>query len=241
MKKPVIGVTTSFEDRAHLENQMVNPFYLEGVRKGGGEDRVLDFLAPLDALPEIVAGLDGLLLIGGGDVDPPLYDAEREPECGEPCLVKDNFEIAIFREARRQGKPVLGICRGIQVINVAMGGTLVQDVPKEYGVLHQQTKGLVFWHDVSVVPGTRLAEFVGGSVLMTNSYHHQCIRDLAPGLVPTAWSQEGFIEAVEGEGVIATQWHPERTVPYDRVSLCFFQELVRMAGGTPGALPLDLA
>jgi len=229
MKRPVIGVTTSFEDREHLENQNVNPFYLEGVRKAGGEDRVLDFLTPEEDLPGVVAGLDGLLLIGGGDVDPAFYGAEREPECGEACLEKDRFELAIFREARRQNKPVLGICRGIQVINVAMGGTLVQDVPKEYGVLHQQTKGLVYWHDVSVVPGTRLSALVGRDVLMTNSYHHQCIRDLAPGLVASAWSWQGFIEAVEGEGVIATQWHPERTVKSDRVSLRFFEELVRMA------------
>ncbi len=229
MKKPVIGVTTSFEDRAHLENQTVNPHYIEGVRKAGGEDRVLDFLTPAEKLPEVVSGLDGLLLIGGGDVDPSFYGAQREPECGEPCLEKDNFEIAIFHEALRQGKPVLGICRGIQVINVAMGGTLVQDVPKEYGVLHQQTKGLVYWHDVRVDRNTRLGALIGRDVLMTNSYHHQCIRDLAPGLVPVAWSREGFIEAVEGEGVIATQWHPERTVATDAVSLRFFEDLVRMA------------
>lgn len=233
MTRPIIGVTTSYEDASHLEKQHVSQYYLRGVELGGGEPRVLDFLTPLAELPEVVEGLDGVLFIGGWDVEPDLYGELRLPECGPASRIKDLYEIELFRLARKKGLPILAICRGIQVVNVAMGGTLVQDLPSAIGRVHQQEKGDTYWHDVEIVPDTGLFGMMGVSVMATNSYHHQSVKDLAEGLRVTARSRDGVIEAVEGTDgpyLAAVQWHPERTVAKDRYSLRFFQELARAAG-----------
>lgn len=233
MSKPIIGVTTSFEDKEHLEKQIVSEFYPEGVRKAGGEPKKLDFLTPLERIPSILEGLDGVLLIGGGDYEPSLYGEERNPKCGPSCLVKDQYEIELTRQAAKAGVPILGICRGLQTVNVAFGGSLVQDVPSVTGKLHQQPKGNVFWHDVYIVPNTILSSLTGAPVIATNSYHHQSAKRIGNGLIVSSRARDGIVEALESTGerswILALQWHPERTVGKDRYSLRFFEALVQRA------------
>ena len=233
MKKPVIGVTTSFENKDDLQHQVVNPFYIEAVEKAGGEPRILNFLTPLSQIPEVLKELDGVLLIGGGDYEPSLYGAERDPLCGESLLVKDEYELELTRQAVKMGVPVLGVCRGVQTINVAFGGTLFQHVPAVTGKIHQQAQGNVFWHDVDIVPGTMMEKYVGRPVIATNSYHHQAADKIGEGLVVGAWSKDGVVESLESKPgaswVFGTQWHPERTVGKEIYSLRFFEALVAEA------------
>jgi len=233
MKKPVIGVTTSFEDKTNLHNQNVNPFYIEAVKKAGGEPRILDFLMPLNRIPALLEELDGVLLIGGGDYEPSLYGAQRDPLCGESCPVKDNFELELTRKAAEMGVPVLGVCRGLQTINIAFGGTMHQHVPNVTGIQHQQKAGNVFWHDVNIVPGTRTARLIGRDVIATNSYHHQAADKIGEGLVVGAWSRDGIVESLESKPgatwIFGTQWHPERTVGKDPYSLRYFEALIAEA------------
>jgi putative glutamine amidotransferase len=166
---------------------------------------------------EVLEVLDGLVLSGGEDVDPVHYGQEPHP------TVKDNIdplrdaqELALFRLAQARGVPVLAICRGIQLVNVALGGTLWQDLPTDSpeGLPHQQTDGRTArTHPVEISPGSRLARALGASRVEVNSFHHQSIRDLAPGLVVSARAPDGEIEGVESaEGapwLLAVQWHPE--------------------------------
>lgn len=233
MKKPVIGVTTSFEHRDDLQNQTVGEFYIKGVEQAGGEPRILNFLTPLDQIPEVLKELDGVLLIGGGDYEPSLYGAERDPLCGESLLVKDEYELELTRQAVKMGVPVLGICRGVQTINVAFGGTLHQHVPALTGKVHQQEKGNVYWHDVDIVPGTVMAQLIGREVIATNSYHHQAADRIGEGLRAGAYSRDGIVESLESlpgaSWVFGLQWHPERTVFADDYSLRFFKALVAEA------------
>ncbi|HEU5209309.1 MAG TPA: gamma-glutamyl-gamma-aminobutyrate hydrolase family protein [Longimicrobiales bacterium] len=158
----------------------------------------------------------GLVLSGGEDVDPARYGAEPSPALGSVNRRRDEVEFNALEYALQQQMPVLGICRGAQVINVAMGGTLFQDLATERPgpVLHQQRED---WgqrtHCASVVTGSRLHEIVQNEELFINSYHHQAIRDVAPGLSVVARAEDGMVEAVEGRDqpwLVGVQWHPER-------------------------------
>lgn len=237
MKIPVIGVTTSYEDMAHQEKQTVGRFYIQNVIRGGGSPKILNFQDPLWSIDRILDGLDGLLIIGGRDVEPCLYGRERLPECGEASVTKDLYEMELIRHAVKRDIPLLGICRGIQVINVALGGTLIQDLPtSSFGTLHQQKPGNIYWHDVDIDEDTAFGRLMGSKRIATNSYHHQAIDDIAPCLRVTArCTRDGVIEGVEGKDstfLMATQWHPEHTATKDKYSVRFFEALARHAGAS---------
>ena len=164
-----------------------------------------------------VALLDGLLLPGGGDVAPHLYgqDPGQRAWACDLCNVKDRFEIALLKACLAQQKPVMGVCRGLQVINVALGGTLIQDLPtgtdspqEHHGSMETRDEP---FHRVFFTPGSRLYDMAGQDSLLTNSYHHQAIDRLAPGLRATAHTADGVVEGVEDEtGLLyAVQFHPE--------------------------------
>ena len=154
---------------------------------------------------------DGLLLPGGCDVEPSRYGAEPDPRLGRVDPPLDELEIELSREIRELGRPVLGICRGMQVLNVAFGGTLVQHVEghsvREFGRQH-------IAHTVDVVPGTELAAAAGSDTIEVNSFHHQVVEELAPGFRATAHDDEGLVEGMESEDglVVAVQCHPEELV-----------------------------
>ena len=224
MRKLIVGITPYLDDGI----QHVPKGYLKGIEHIGGEPLVIRYETPLEELESIVDGIDGMLFSGGEDVEPSRYGAEMEPECGELTPDRDALELKLMEICLRRKVPVLGICRGCQIINVAMGGTLIQDIPKRYGTVHQMKKGgpSAFDHDVRIVPDTMLYEIMGGD-LRVDSYHHQCVEKLGNGLVPSAYAPEGFIEAYElpkDEGfLMAVQWHPEVTLSDDMYSIRIFE------------------
>ncbi len=159
-------------------------------------------------------GFDGLVLPGGGDVDPARYGGDTSAPCYDVNAAQDDLDFAILAAARERGIPVLGVCRGLQVLNVALGGTLVEDLPAT-AVTHRPAArrgGLAWaWHDVTLTPGSLLADAAGSDVISVASGHHQAIDTLAGGLVATATAADGVVEAVEhtSEPLLAVQWHPE--------------------------------
>lgn len=175
----------------------------------------------------IVSRVDGLVLTGGEDVDPAFYGQPRAAKCGVPNEHRDRTEIALIRAAQELGKPILAICRGPQILNVALGGTLIQDIPTEVpGSLEHNTADdrASRVHDVTIDAGSRIAKAIGETAITVNSLHHQSIKDVAPGLRVTARAPDGIIEGVESDSdewwVMAVQWHPEEMndspEPWDR-------------------------
>jgi gamma-glutamyl-gamma-aminobutyrate hydrolase PuuD len=221
--RPLIGLTTSEmrtpvrdellpHAEAGREEMVLNFHYMRAVTAAGGLPVVMS-PQPLDAVPELVARLDGLLVPGGPDIDPSFYGAEPDDDLGPTWPEVDRFEIAIVQEAERRELPVLAICRGMQLLNVAHGGTLIQHLPDHVGddVVHRRGKldDPVPSHPVRIEPGSRLAEWVGREEAAVNSYHHQAPRDVGDGLRAVAWAPDGVIEGLEGGRSLGVQWHAE--------------------------------
>ncbi len=195
--------------------------YLEGVTLAGG---IAVLLPPQpvddDIAARVLDGLDGLVITGGKDVDPVRYGQAPHPATDEPRHDRDAWEFALLHGALRRGMPVLGICRGAQVLNVALGGTLHQHLPDVVGHSRHQAGNALFTTSViTTVPGTRLAALIGESS-EAPCYHHQGIAELGEGLVISARDADGVVEAVEMPGdsfVLAVQWHPEERLDDLRV------------------------
>lgn len=205
MKKILI---TPYEDRSRF---CLHSDYMNAVLSEGGLSYVLPQTTDEKLLRAYLEGADGLILSGGGDVEPALYGEERSPLCGEAEPVRDEMEMKLCRMAVEMDIPLLCICRGLQVMNVALGGTLWQHLPM--ASMHDRCdtpKDAV--HEVRVEKGSLLHEILGEEVTSVNSRHHQGIKTLAPGLVPAAFSEDGLAEAFEMPGkrfFLAVQWHPE--------------------------------
>lgn len=216
--RPVIGLSTYLERAKQgvwdLRASFLPASYFEAVTAVGGAAVLLPPQAePGQAAAAVVAGLDALILTGGIDVDPALYGRPRH-ELTDPARPdRDAWELALLAAARVRGIPILGICRGLQLINVAFGGTLYQHLPEDLGTERYRIGGGEFAHNTAtVVGGSLLADAVGAGPLPIMSYHHQGIDDLAPGLVATARSDDGLVQAVESPEdpyLVAVQWHPE--------------------------------
>jgi putative glutamine amidotransferase len=198
------------------ERTGLNAAYVRSVVAAGGVPVMLSPLMGPSYAARALDGADGLILTGGEDVDPAWYHTELSPLTNPPDRQRDLFELALFAAARQRELPILGICRGIQLINVALGGTLYQDVPSERpGPVDHNRSGARAGrsHAIRLTRGSLAAEALGTTSLRVNSFHHQAVRDLAPKLVATGWSEDDLIEAVEsGEGepwMLAVQWHPE--------------------------------
>lgn len=212
MPRPLIGITTYVEASTRygvwdLPTSLVPSDYYELVQAAGGAAVLLPPDEP-ERAAEVLGRLDGLVVSGGPDVDPIRYGAPRDPRTGAPATVRDEWELALLRAALADGVPVLGICRGMQALNVALGGTLVQHIDG-----HVHTPGVTSWHPVTPVPGTRYAELVP-EVADVPTYHHQAVERLGQGLVVSAYAQDGTVEAIElpdrEQWVVGVQWHPER-------------------------------
>jgi putative glutamine amidotransferase len=244
MSKPMIGVTVS-EIRAKEDAQRVRHgeptqtemtlglAYMRAVERAGGLPVALPPLASENVDP-LLDKLSGLLLTGGPDLDPTCYGAEPNPELGPIDHDVDVFEIALCRRADRRGMPILGICRGSQVLNVARGGTLYQHLPDSTDgtVEHRQSEpGDRTTHEVRVSPDSGLAQTTGGGPVNVNSFHHQAIKRLGLDLRAVAWAKDGVIEAVEGPDghfVLGVQWHAETLTVQDE-QLALFERLVAAA------------
>lgn len=210
--------------------------YLEALDRAGADGAVLMPTAfePAEAV-RLLSRFDGLVLVGGGDIDPARYGQEASPELAYVNPARDSFEIPLVLAAVEQAVPTLAICRGAQVLNVALGGTLHQHISdREELVAHRSpdgTEGVL--HGVRVQAGSRLAKAMATERAEAFSHHHQALDRLAPGLVAVAWSDDGLIEAVECERgwVLGLQWHAERTAAADPAQQAIFDALVEQAAG----------
>lgn len=207
--------------------------YSDGLRRAGAVPVALGWDPAVDP-SSYLARFDGLMLVGGPDVDPSRYGAAAHPAAYGLDACRDEAEVVLSRAALAMGLPLFGVCRGIQLLNVALGGTLWQhlpdlDLPVSHGV--PAGSGTQAVHPVDVAPGSRLACLMGATrVEGCISIHHQAVRDLAPGLVATAWSPDGLVEAVEtppdGPWCVAVQWHPERSAAGDPRQQALFDGFV---------------
>jgi putative glutamine amidotransferase len=239
MKRPVIGITSSqfVEVASHgtFTRHSLTKAYSDAVQAAGGIPIILPFFP--DRVDDIFALVDGVIVSGGADLDPALFgDTEIHPATYNILPDRDDFELALTRLAITQDKPILGICRGIQVMNVALGGTLYQDVPEQFSdaIAHRQQDRQIPadepGHAVSIAPGSLLEHVYGASSIPVNSFHHQAVKDVAPGLIATGWSEDGLIEAVEHPGVsfaLGVQWHPEIMFERSRQHLAPFTAIVQ--------------
>ena len=228
----LIGVVPSgVVERTRLQ---INQTYLDGVFRAGA----LPVLFPLTSDPEELRSLmdrvDGLLLTGGDDVEPALYGEEKLPCCGDCTPERDALEYPLCRLALELRKPVLAICRGIQLLNCALGGTLYQDLETQFGSVLRHpcfdAPAVNPAHDVSVLPDTLLASIVGAGNLGVNSRHHQGIKTIGPGVVISAQSPDGLAEAIEypeNPFVLGVQWHPEAMAAHHPVQQSLFNAFVR--------------
>ena len=219
-KPPVVGLTT-YLTRAQMgvwdvRASFLPQVYFQGVTASGGAAVLLP-PQPVDAdiAERVLDSLDGLLITGGNDVNPAAYGQEPHPNNDKPAPERDEWEFMLLRGALKRQLPVLGICRGAQVLNVALGGTLHQHLPDVIGHSGHRAGNAVFTTlPVRTVAGTRLAGVVGESV-EARCYHHQAIAELGEGLVVSGWDADGVIEALELPGqsfVLAVQWHPEESL-----------------------------
>lgn len=216
MSPPRIAVSGVVRSWDGSDRTGVNAAYVQAVLAGGGIPLILSPLMGASLAGAALEACDGLLLSGGEDIHPSWYGAEPSPLLSPPSRERDLFELALFATARQRGLPVLGVCRGIQLINVALGGTLFQDLPTERpGPVEHGSGGSRDGrsHPVRLEPGSRVAAALGVTAITVNTFHHQAIKQLAPGLVATGSTGDGLIEAVESEPgapwILAVQWHPE--------------------------------
>ncbi|MFJ6651525.1 gamma-glutamyl-gamma-aminobutyrate hydrolase family protein [Microbacterium sp. NPDC091313] len=217
-RTPVIGLTTYLERAQQgvwdVRASFLPQQYFDAVTSSGGAAVLLPPQPRPDAAADVVLdALDGLILTGGLDVQPELYGAPRHPTTDPARPDRDAWELALLRGARERGIPVFGICRGLQLINVAFGGTLHQHLPEALGTERYRIGGGVFAENtVRVDDGSRLAALVGAGDLRVHSYHHQGVDRVAEGLAVTARTDDGLVQAFEtpGDGyLVAVQWHPE--------------------------------
>ncbi|MBA3889978.1 MAG: gamma-glutamyl-gamma-aminobutyrate hydrolase family protein [Gemmatimonadaceae bacterium] len=209
-----VTATTRSESSGEPPRVRLNAAYVDAVARAGGVPVVVPVLDPALAA-SVLAPVRALIVTGGEDVAPDLFGEEPRPGLGRVVRARDVWEIALIHAARDRALPVFGVCRGIQVLNVALGGTLLQDIPRECpgALVHHQPEGRdVRSHPVACLPGSRLARLVGEAATV-NSMHHQAIARVAPGLTVTATAPDGMIEGVEWHGTdwwaVGVQWHPE--------------------------------
>jgi putative glutamine amidotransferase len=248
--KPLIGVTTYLEQAVRGEWDerfgMVPETYLVAVEEGGG---IPVMLPPQpfddDDIAQVLGAIDGLVVSGGADVDPGRYGAERGPHTDDPRYDRDDWEVELTLGAIGRGMPVLAICRGVQLLNVALGGTLVQHVPDVSEADHGRTPGGFARTDVEITGGTLVREVLGsvGDRLSVHCHHHQVLDRVADGLVVSAHAADGLIEAVElpsAPFVVGVQWHPEQHESDRRLFAALARAAAPSAGRGASAASLEI-
>ena len=237
MARKVVGITcsTSAANSEGGARQVLNRAYVRAVEMAGGVPVILPVTTEQDVIARYLGVMDGLLLSGGVDLAPGLYGQTPHPKLGAVDADRDTTEMPLIRLAVEQDVPLFAICRGIQSLNVALGGTLYQDLPSERPskIVHQQRELNMargeFSHTIRTEPGSLLRSIVGAEEMPTNSFHHQALRDVADGLLVTACAPDGVIEAAERPAsryLLAVQFHPEETAPHDERSRRLFESFV---------------
>ena len=218
--KPYIGISCgAFRDRDWCPPaNFLRKNYTDAIITAGGLPLIIPVLEDIEVLRALYDRMDGILISGGGDIDPRFYNEQPQAGLGPTDPMRDEIELPLARWAIEEGKPLLGICRGSQVINVAMGGTLFQDIPSQIHtqLVHDSSFTRQDWtymaHELRLEPDSKLANLFGSNCIMTNSLHHQSLKDLAPGLRAVGWAPDGVVEAIEGAGegfLVGVQCHPE--------------------------------
>lgn len=214
--RPLVIVTTALAPGRRLPQVVLNANYVTAVEDAGATAVLLSPAHDIASIEALVDRADGLVLTGGDDVDPARYGQTPHPKTGAPNRARDEAEFAALELALKREMPVLAICRGMQVLNVALGGTLVQDLSSQRPgpIVHEQTAPIgQRWHAAEVLDGSGLHQIFGTSELFINSFHHQGVDRLAPPLRAAVWAEDGLVEGVEGKEfpwVYGVQWHPER-------------------------------
>ena len=227
MNKPIIGISGSviIDDGGMFpgyRRSYVNEDYVDSVVQNGGIPYIIPFNENEEVVKEQLLNVQGLILSGGHDVDPHNYGEELEQKIGDVWPERDVFDMRLLKFAEENNIPVLGICRGMQIINVAHGGSLYQDLSyrKEKTLKHSQNQTpTLVTHTVKADPNSQIANILGKDKFLTNSFHHQLVKDVAPDFTVAAKCVDGVVEAIENKdaSVIGVQWHPEmlhRVVPF---------------------------
>ncbi len=230
--KPVIGISGYVDG----STACVGMTYVKSVREAGGVPFVIPVTTDMAQIDDILDNIDGLVMSGGEDFDPQLYGEQPVRQLGDVVPDRDKFDISLIKRAVERGIPLLGICRGEQGLNIALGGTLYQDIPSQVptNLKHSQKAPRGYGsHAIRIEKNSLVYKLLGTDSISVNSYHHQAVKDLAPGLRVSAVAPDGVIESVEKPGdtrVIGTQFHPEGFVySGDMRFLPFFRNLVEQA------------
>ncbi len=235
-RKPIIALTPYYNKE---EETYMRPGYLKAIRAAGGIPVTLPLELSEDDLTEIVDTFDGFIFTGGPDVHPFYFGEETHARSGNICLKRDIMELALLPLVMERQKPVLGICRGIQVLNIALGGDIYQDLPsqfhEDFPIAHSQPFAYdIPSHKVTVTPGSLLSEIAGGlTEINVNSMHHQAVRTPAPGLIVSGTAAGQLIEALEKPDYsffLGVQWHPEYLWEQDAAAAKLFSAFVSTAG-----------
>ena len=227
--KPVIGLCSSYEKNEENNRIFLNHDYLNAIRHFGGMPLVIPAEAGEAEQQYLLSQCDGLLLTGGDDIDPALYGETILNDTVVTAPVRDAGEPRLCRMAEERNLPILGICRGIQILNVYFGGSLYQDIPAQLDtpVKHSMEKPYHrTCHDCVVTPGTPLAAWTGRNVISVNSHHHQAVKDVAPGFAVMGNCSDGVVEAIwkpDAAFLCAVQWHPEKIWDIEESSAQIFK------------------
>ncbi|PKM83449.1 MAG: peptidase C26 [Firmicutes bacterium HGW-Firmicutes-14] len=228
--KPLIGVTCSYDLKD--SRFFIPEAYINAIIRAGGIPLVLPGSGKTRGVRPYFNAVRGLILSGGGDIDPSFFNKEPVPALGEITPERDRFEIMMIKTALKKNIPVLGICRGCQVLNVACGGSLIQHIPSVIRKPLKHSQSAPRWyptHRITIDKSSLFHRIAGENTIMVNSFHHQSICEPAPGFRVSARSSDGVIEAVEHPGyrfVLGIQWHPECMVEKDSVSRRIFSAFI---------------
>lgn len=234
-KKPIIALTPYFN--TERDEPYMRPAFLEAIRCEGGIPVILPLDLAEEDLRQLLETCHGVLFTGGPDVHPFFFGEETQAHCGNVCLRRDEMELALLKLAMAEQKPILGVCRGVQVLNIGLGGDIYQDipsqVPSDFPIAHSQPFGYeIPSHTVKVEPNTLLARIAQSGTLKVNSMHHQAVRKVAPVLTASGHAPDGLTEAVELADYpffLGVQWHPEYLWKKDPAAKRLFAAFVEAA------------
>lgn len=239
MNKPLIGLTPNHDPATG--DISIRPTFLRALKSAGAIPVLLPLEYSAEDMSRLVDTLDGFIFTGGPDVHPFYFGEDTHECCGKVSPVRDSMELGLLSLVMKAGKPILGVCRGMQLINIGLGGTIYQDIknlfPNASSIAHNQPFAYeIPAHTVNVEPGTKLSSITGlsdGGSLKVNSMHHQAVKAIAPGLTISAYARDGLIEAMEHPEypyLVAVQWHPEYLWEQDLDALRLFQSFVGACG-----------